>query len=374
MRREFPVILAGLAMLAWLVAGPAAAQDRSLAVQWDGIEGLIAGVMSPDGASRSRLRVQHSGAAQECTGTLSLAKGGTEGSWALACPGGLAASGTYVVGRPGTATQPGREGEGTGTDTAGRRVSFIVGPRIAVAPVAKPTPAAPPAARKDSTADELNQAELERQRAERHEELQRQVRRNHEEAEAARAAKPPAPTAPPASASAPTIATGSAADVSCGFFKVRGLSLRANSIKCEESQRSGLGGHGNSTLNGASLTAAVQPGNAYLAVSGERDVDGIGGFRSTSPMELHARAKRWGDTRSGRNHSEPTSSPFMHVKMTITVSNNPWACAYGLMEGNRRAWGTSASRSYAYVTYCEPRQEQLSESNLQKIGAAIQLD
>lgn len=366
-------------VVAALVAGPAIAQDRVLAVQWEGIQGLVAGVMSSDGTGRSRLRVQHPGVDRECAGTLSLSKGGADGSWALACPGGLAASGTFV------ATRPGREPEGVGTDTAGRQVSFIVGPRLGQAPAAKPAPnvssASPPPepaiGRKDATADELNQAEIERQRAARHEELQREVRRNHEEAEAARAAKPPPaaaePTAPLASAMALPLSVDAKSEQACGFFRIQGLSLRSNTIKCEESQRSGQGGRGNATIARATFGASLQPSNAFLSIGGERDVEGIGGFASTSPKDLMTLARSWGSTRGGRNYVDAVGSPFQHVKLNIS-QNGSWGCAYGTIEGNRRAWGTSASRSYVLVIYCEPGAQQVSPDNLQKIGTAIRLD
>jgi len=45
-----------------------------------------------------------------------------------------------------------------------------------------------------------------------------------------------------------------------------------------------------------------------------------------------------------------------------------------VIEGNRRAWGTSAVRAYVLVNYCEQGQQLVSADNLQKIGAAIRLD
>lgn len=114
------------------------AERRAVALQWDGVGGPVPGVLdlAPDGSGT--LRFQLVKPERLCIGTISMAEGQAGGSWALACGGGMAASGRY--------TREGREalGEGRGTDTGGRAVSFAVGQALSPPP-GDAAKAAPPA-------------------------------------------------------------------------------------------------------------------------------------------------------------------------------------------------------------------------------------
>ncbi len=175
---------------------------RAVALQWDGIAGPVPGVLdlAPDGSGT--LRFQMRKPARLCIGTITVIEGQPNGSWALACGDGMAASGRYL--------RQDRQalGEGKGVDTSGHAVSFAVGvsllppaeavkappvvePRKAEArkeePPKRPAAAnaAPPREPAASTADALNEAELRKARE-----------RNWETSVQGAIAAPRAPTAP----------------------------------------------------------------------------------------------------------------------------------------------------------------------------------
>ncbi|MBL8703509.1 MAG: cell envelope integrity protein TolA, partial [Rhodospirillales bacterium] len=165
----------------------ATADRRAVALQWDGIAGPVPGVLdlAPDGSGT--LRFQMMKPERLCIGTISVIEGQRNGSWALACGDGMAASGRYL--------RQDRQalGEGKGTDTGGRAVSFAVGASLLPpAGAARPAPpvvepqnaeakkpearkeeqtrrpaaatVAPPRGQAGTTADALNEAELHKAR------------------------------------------------------------------------------------------------------------------------------------------------------------------------------------------------------------------
>jgi hypothetical protein len=129
------IVMAGLFATTLPIAS---ADERTLAVQWDGI-GLMAGVVIRDAGTRNRrIRVFLPDSQGECTGTLALSAGSSEGSWALACSSGSTATGLF------TGRGDGRGGEGSGTDISGRQLRLVVGPRTTTSAVqAEPSAAQP---------------------------------------------------------------------------------------------------------------------------------------------------------------------------------------------------------------------------------------
>ncbi len=347
--------LTGVVALAVSVA--ASADERSLAVLWDGVAGPIAGIVERHGEPDARIRIRLSDPERECLGTLSVPKESQRGSWAIACPDGMAASGSFTRAR----------GEGTGSDLAGRRIVLVIGPPVrTLARPAKSGAATP--SRVEPTADELNQAEVEHRRAER--EQQRQ--------EAARQNPPPArsPSAVPGSrpASGPVELAAAPGNVlQCGFIRVEGLPVRPGTPDCKPDKRVGQGGDLMLTIEIASLAVRLEPNNTLLFLYGEKDVDGRGGFRTSGDEQLRKSAESWAGAKAGRNYSNVSGGPFRHVKLNIT-ENGDWACAWGQIESAKRAWGGGGVRAYAFVRYCERGSHTVSEGNLRKVAAAVQLD
>ncbi len=177
------IILASSTMGGTPSHAQAVADRRVVALQWDGMGGPTPGVLDIAADGAGTLRFQMMKPERLCIGTISVIEGQRTGSWALACGDGMAASGRYL--RQDRSTL----GEGKGTDTGGRAVSFVVGqsllpppadaaraaplvgePKKVEAkkdePAKRPAPQAssPPREQAPSTTDALNEAELRKAR------------------------------------------------------------------------------------------------------------------------------------------------------------------------------------------------------------------
>lgn len=97
-------------------------EERALALKWDGVSDLLAGkIYFKRGESAGQLSVDLPGGEEKCAGSYSL--GSEQGTWAVACPDGVTASGTYK----GFGSGKGSAGEGT--DSKGRNIRFTVSSR-----------------------------------------------------------------------------------------------------------------------------------------------------------------------------------------------------------------------------------------------------
>jgi len=96
----------------------ASAQDRPVAVQWDGHARPLGGVASPAGNEAKRWKIVLTAPSGQCTGKFATTTK-DEGTWALACPDGVTAIGHFRERANGA-------GEGTGTDSRGRQVIVLV--------------------------------------------------------------------------------------------------------------------------------------------------------------------------------------------------------------------------------------------------------
>jgi hypothetical protein len=118
-----PELDAIMQSLAFQSKPPAPAEDkRRLAVNWDGFDGALAGEITyRHGERGGNLQIALPDLQTVCAGSYT-AIDQTRGSWEVACPDGLTASGEY----DGFGT--GRGAQGQGIDSRGQRVRFMVGP------------------------------------------------------------------------------------------------------------------------------------------------------------------------------------------------------------------------------------------------------
>ena len=141
-------------------------------------------------------------------------------------------------------------------------------------------------------------------------------------------------------------------ETKCGFLAIDNLPVQQGTVECKPSSRTGSGGRGMSTIDSADFVARLAPGDSYLHLIAEHDVDGVGGFRLSSDAQLRANAQNWANPQKGKNYTDVIGSPFRHLTFNI-FDNGDWACAWGEMESSKKAWGGGGARSYALVLFCE---------------------
>ena len=98
------------------------AEQRSIAVQWEGKESLISGYVKLPRKNSGKINFTIPDSEGNCSGMFAYS-GGKKGVWSVACTSGETASGTF---KP---LGPGRGSTGIGTDNKGKTVRFTVGAR-----------------------------------------------------------------------------------------------------------------------------------------------------------------------------------------------------------------------------------------------------
>lgn len=263
--KRIAIVLSILTGASGAFAAPATAQERALAIQWEGI-GLVSGTVSVESTATGRLRIFLSNPDRECVGSLSSAAG--EGAWALACPDTTTASGRFV------SKGQDRGGDGTGIDNLGRKITFVVAPARQSA--ATPTPPQPPTTAIDPYA-------------------------KPSQAQSAAAAPPPVPPPAAPAPARPTSSQGLAAapsnTVTCGFLSVDTLPVRKPTVKCETSKRTANNG-GNVEIAGFSMR--LDPNDSYLRFYAEKDISGYG-WRPMTADRIREDAERWSSKFKPRN-------------------------------------------------------------------------
>jgi hypothetical protein len=180
---------------------------------------------------------------------------------------------------------------------------------------------------------------------------------------AAPAAKP-APAAP--AAPAREVKPDSAAEVACGFLKLKGIAYMQQTVKCEQSSR--VHNEGGS-VEIVTLSVRLDPSNAYLRFYSENDASAFG-WKPVHSDQIRAGAQNFSGKFNPRNMSDVEGSAYRHVKMNIT-DNGEYACAYGNTVGSRKARGADEAMHHAWITYCEPGTHTVSDDALGKIHAAL---
>ena len=98
------------------------AEQRSIAVQWEGKESLISGYVKLPRKNSGKINFTIPDSEGDCSGMFAYS-GGKKGVWSITCTSGETASGTF---KP---LGPGRGSTGIGTDNKGKTVRFTVGAR-----------------------------------------------------------------------------------------------------------------------------------------------------------------------------------------------------------------------------------------------------
>lgn len=94
---------------------------RPIAVEWEGHSDLIVGeLMFRQNAGTGHMKFSLPDGGGTCEGSYRVGRDGN-GTWAVACPEGLAASGTLKT------RGPGKGSAGSGVDTKGRKVRYTLG-------------------------------------------------------------------------------------------------------------------------------------------------------------------------------------------------------------------------------------------------------
>ena len=101
-----------------------AAAVRPIAVTWEGFEELFAGTATTnEKADGGTISIVLPGGKGTCQGSYIINRSG-QGSWAVNCTNGLAATGQFQ------GQGPNKGSVGQGVDGAGRAVKFTIGPKV----------------------------------------------------------------------------------------------------------------------------------------------------------------------------------------------------------------------------------------------------
>lgn len=100
---------------------------RSIAIQWEGKDSLIAGSVTLGRKGGGKIDFSIPGVGGQCSGIFSR-KNKTEGVWSAACTSGENASGTYSV------LGPSKGAVGYGYDQDGKAIKFTVSAKLAPSP------------------------------------------------------------------------------------------------------------------------------------------------------------------------------------------------------------------------------------------------
>lgn len=317
---------------------PAMAEERPIAVQWEGVQNLISGVIVRKDSSTGEFRIFLSNPEQECRGIVSTPSGNPAGTWALACPAGLTATGTFL-GRG-----DGQGGDGTGQDVQGRKLTLLIAPRSGQLQ-ATPVPNNSSSAAADPYAKTVAPAP------------------------AASQSSPSPGSAIAAPRTSPALQSDSSRVLSCGFLKLSGMGARDSSVKCETSKRT----HNNGgDVEIVDLTVRLDPGDSYLRLFSEKDVSGYG-WRPIDSEQIASSNRAWASKFNPRNVTNVTGGAFRNSKFNIT-DRVDYACARGNAVGSKVARGSGEARHHVWITYCEHGTHTVSDENLGKVFSALTMD
>ncbi len=157
-------------------------------------------------------------------------------------------------------------------------------------------------------------------------------------------------------------------EATCGFLSIK-LPITKQSWKCEEKQEQGANsGQTYRVVTASGSTATKQ----WIYVFAKQGMGGRGGFSTPGSDSILSDARKWAETNGATNFSGLKSSPYPHATMNIVVKsdNTKNSCIYGRFTSKQSTYGWD--REYAYVRYCEPGVDALSNQAVATVRDNVQ--